>query len=98
LLTAKTIGPRGLLPGAMAGAVGFTALITVGTGLVTHQLKKASTTYGCSGRSSAPWPSGRCAVIDDLLVPGRAGNQLSPAGNYGMTRRACRATRLRAPH
>jgi uncharacterized BrkB/YihY/UPF0761 family membrane protein len=49
LLTAKAIGPRGLLPGAMAGAVGFTALITVGTGLVTHQLKNASATYGAFG-------------------------------------------------
>jgi uncharacterized BrkB/YihY/UPF0761 family membrane protein len=49
LLTAKAIGPRGLLPGAMAGAVGFTALITVGTGLVAHQLKNASDTYGTFG-------------------------------------------------
>jgi hypothetical protein len=49
MLTAKTIGPRGLLPGAVVGAVGFTALITVGTGLVTHQLKNASATYGAFG-------------------------------------------------
>src|SRR6202012_3191813 len=49
LLTAKVVGPRGLLPGAIAGAVGFTALITVGTGLVTHQLKNASSTYGAFG-------------------------------------------------
>jgi uncharacterized BrkB/YihY/UPF0761 family membrane protein len=49
LLTAKAVGPRGLLPGAIAGAVAFTALITVGTGLVTHQLKNASTTYGAFG-------------------------------------------------
>ena len=49
LLTAKVIGPRGLLPGAIAGAAGFTALITVGTGLVTHQLKNTSTTYGAFG-------------------------------------------------
>ena len=49
LLTAKAIGPRGLLPGAIAGAVAFTALITVGTGLVTHQLKNASATYGAFG-------------------------------------------------
>ncbi|HEY2269489.1 MAG TPA: YhjD/YihY/BrkB family envelope integrity protein [Streptosporangiaceae bacterium] len=49
LLTAKTIGPRGLLPGALAGAVGFTALITVGTGLAAHQLKNASATYGTFG-------------------------------------------------
>jgi uncharacterized BrkB/YihY/UPF0761 family membrane protein len=49
LLTAKAIGPRGLLPGAIAGAVAFTALITLGTGLVTHQLKNASATYGAFG-------------------------------------------------
>jgi uncharacterized BrkB/YihY/UPF0761 family membrane protein len=49
LLTAKAIGPRGLLPGAIAGAVAFTALITVGTGLVTHQLNHASTAYGNFG-------------------------------------------------
>ncbi len=49
LLTAKVIGPRGLIPGAVAGAVAFTALITIGTGLVTHQLKHASATYGAFG-------------------------------------------------
>jgi len=49
LLTAKTIGPRGLLPGAILGAVAFTALITIGTGLITHQLKNASATYGAFG-------------------------------------------------
>jgi uncharacterized BrkB/YihY/UPF0761 family membrane protein len=49
LLTAKVIGPRGLLPGAILGAIVFTALITVGTGLITHQLKNASATYGAFG-------------------------------------------------
>ena len=49
LLTAKAVGPRGLLPGAILGAVSFTALITVGTGLMTHQLKNASATYGAFG-------------------------------------------------
>jgi uncharacterized BrkB/YihY/UPF0761 family membrane protein len=49
VLTAKAIGPRGLLPGAILGAIGFTALITVGTGLMTHQLKNASATYGTFG-------------------------------------------------
>jgi uncharacterized BrkB/YihY/UPF0761 family membrane protein len=49
VLTARTIGPRGLLPGAILGAIGFTALITVGTGLMTHQLKNASATYGTFG-------------------------------------------------
>ncbi len=46
LLTAKVIGPRGLLPGAILGGVVFTALITVGAGLVAHQLKHSSETYG----------------------------------------------------
>jgi membrane protein len=49
VLTPKVIGQRGLLPGAIMGAVGFTALITVGTGLMTHQLKNASSTYGAFG-------------------------------------------------
>jgi uncharacterized BrkB/YihY/UPF0761 family membrane protein len=49
LLTAKAIGPRGLLPGAVLGGVAFTALITIGTGLVTHELKHASATYGAFG-------------------------------------------------
>jgi uncharacterized BrkB/YihY/UPF0761 family membrane protein len=49
LLTAKAVGPRGLLPGAIAGGVAFTALITIGTGLVTHELKNTSATYGAFG-------------------------------------------------
>ena len=49
VLTAKAIGPRGLVPGAIAGAVAFTTLITVGTGLVAHQLKHAGATYGAFG-------------------------------------------------
>jgi uncharacterized BrkB/YihY/UPF0761 family membrane protein len=49
LLTAKVIGPRGLLPGAILGAIAFTALITIGTGLMTHQLKNASAIYGAFG-------------------------------------------------
>ena len=49
LLTAKAIGPRGLLPGAIAGAIAFTALITIGTGLINHQLRNASATYGAFG-------------------------------------------------
>lgn len=49
LLTPKVIGPRGLLPGAILGAVAFTALVTVGTGLMNHQLKNAEATYGMFG-------------------------------------------------
>ena len=49
LLTAKVVGPRGHLPGAILGGVAFTALITIGSGLVTHVLKHASGTYGAFG-------------------------------------------------
>lgn len=49
VLTAKVVPARRLLPGAIVGAVAFTALITVGTGLVTHQLKNANATYGAFG-------------------------------------------------
>jgi uncharacterized BrkB/YihY/UPF0761 family membrane protein len=49
LLTTKAVSARRLIPGAVVGAAGFTALITVGTGLVTHQLKDASATYGAFG-------------------------------------------------
>ena len=49
VLTTKTVSLRCLLPGAVLGAVAFTALITIGTGLVTHQLKNASATYGAFG-------------------------------------------------
>lgn len=48
LLVAPAAGipTRALRPGAIMAAVAFTALITVGTGLVEHQLKHMSNTYG----------------------------------------------------
>ena len=49
VLTPKVVGPRGLWSGAIMGGVAFTALITVGTGLLTHELKNASNTYGTFG-------------------------------------------------
>src|SRR6201996_624825 len=49
VLTPKVVGVRGLWPGAVMGGVAFTALITVGTGLLTHTLKNASNTYGTFG-------------------------------------------------
>lgn len=49
VLTPGVPSPRCLLPGAIVAAVGFTALITVGTGLMTHQLRSASATYGAFG-------------------------------------------------
>jgi uncharacterized BrkB/YihY/UPF0761 family membrane protein len=46
LTPASEVSWRQLLPGSVAGAVGFTLLITVGAGLVQHQLKHSSATYG----------------------------------------------------
>jgi uncharacterized BrkB/YihY/UPF0761 family membrane protein len=46
VLTPNEIPTRPLLPGSILAGVGFTFLITVGTGLVEHQLRGASSTYG----------------------------------------------------
>ena len=40
---------RALLPGAAVAATGFTFLTTLGSGLVQHQLRKSSATYGQFG-------------------------------------------------
>lgn len=49
VLTATDVGLRDLLPGAVVGGVAFTALITLGTGLMEHMLKNESNTYGTFG-------------------------------------------------
>lgn len=49
VLTPGQFGTRCLLPGSIAGGAGFTLLITVGAGLLTHELKNTSTTYGAFG-------------------------------------------------
>jgi uncharacterized BrkB/YihY/UPF0761 family membrane protein len=46
VLTPKAVETRALVPGAVAAAIGFTALITVGSGLVAHQIRNSSETYG----------------------------------------------------
>ncbi len=46
LASGSEVETGSLLPGAIAGAVGFTVLITVGTGLVSHQLRNESQVYG----------------------------------------------------
>jgi len=48
-LTPKGIGTRNLLPGATVASLGFTLLITVGSGLIEHQLRNSSATYGQFG-------------------------------------------------
>ncbi len=48
-LTPTAIGARALVPGAALAAFGFTLLITVGTGLVQHQVRHSSATYGQFG-------------------------------------------------
>ena len=84
VLTPKVIGPRGLLPGAILGAVGFTALITVGTGLMTHQLKNASATYGAFGSV--------IGIVAFLLLLAKLtmyAAELSPCCPAGSTRGRC---------
>ncbi len=49
ILTAVDVGVRQLVPGAVLASVGFTVLITVGAGLVQHQLRHSSATYGALG-------------------------------------------------
>jgi len=41
-----TTNSRALLPGSVLAGAGFTLLTTLGTGLVQHQLRNASDTYG----------------------------------------------------
>jgi uncharacterized BrkB/YihY/UPF0761 family membrane protein len=48
-LTPKGIATPLLVPGALVGALGFTALITAGSGLIQHQLRHSSSTYGQFG-------------------------------------------------
>jgi uncharacterized BrkB/YihY/UPF0761 family membrane protein len=48
-LTPRGIGTRDLLPGAAVASLGFTLLITVGSGLIQHQLRNSSATYGQFG-------------------------------------------------
>lgn len=54
LLSFRILTPGGvpasrLLPGALVGAFGFTLLITVGSGLIQHQVRSSSATYGQFG-------------------------------------------------
>jgi uncharacterized BrkB/YihY/UPF0761 family membrane protein len=48
-LTPPVATTRALVPGAVLGSVVFTLLTTLGTGLVNHQLRNASGTYGDFG-------------------------------------------------
>jgi len=49
ILTPRTIPTRQLVPGAVVGALGYTALVTVGTALIQHQLTHAQAVYGQYG-------------------------------------------------
>ena len=49
LLSPAEVPTRALLPGSIFGAISFTLLITVGTGLVQHQLNGSNSTYGAAG-------------------------------------------------
>ncbi len=45
-LTPSVSSRRALLPGAVAAGIAFTALTTVGSGLMQHQLRNTTNTYG----------------------------------------------------
>ena len=46
VLTPKSIGTRPLVPGAIAGALGWTVLQSIGAELLEHQLRGSSQVYG----------------------------------------------------
>ena len=46
VLTPLAVPVRALLAGSTVGALGFTLLITVGSGLIRHQIRNSSATYG----------------------------------------------------
>lgn len=46
VLTPRGVRTRALLPGCVLGGIAFTALITIGTGLIQHTLQNRSNTYG----------------------------------------------------
>ena len=48
-LTPRNAPTRTLWPGAALGGIGFTVLTTIGSGLVEHQLRHSSSTYGQFG-------------------------------------------------
>jgi len=49
VLTPSKVTVARLLPGVCIGALGFTFLITVGSGLIAHQVRNSSATYGQFG-------------------------------------------------
>jgi uncharacterized BrkB/YihY/UPF0761 family membrane protein len=48
-LTPSMVRTRSLVPGAAVASLGFTLLITLGSGLIQHQLRGSSATYGQFG-------------------------------------------------
>jgi uncharacterized BrkB/YihY/UPF0761 family membrane protein len=49
VLSPRGVHARQLVPGAVVGSIGFTVLITVGSGLIQHQVRNSSATYGQFG-------------------------------------------------
>jgi len=49
VLSPRGVHARQLVPGAVLGSLGFTVLITVGSGLIQHQVRNSSATYGQFG-------------------------------------------------
>jgi YihY family inner membrane protein len=49
VLTPKQVGARDLVPGAVVAGVAYSALLTLGTALIQHQLRHAQAVYGQYG-------------------------------------------------
>ncbi len=49
VLTPGSVGTRELFPGSVVSSLGFSLLITVGAGLIQHQIRHSSATYGQFG-------------------------------------------------
>jgi len=45
-LTPKVASVKDFIPGAVVGGIGMTMLTTIGTGLIQHQLRNSTATYG----------------------------------------------------
>ena len=96
VLTPTAVTWADLLPGSLIGAVGFTVLITVGAGLVQHQLRHSGATYGAFATA--------IGLVTFLLLLSKVtlyGAELNPVLTTGLWPRAlpaCPPTRADDEH
>jgi hypothetical protein len=96
VLTPTAVTWADLLPGSLMGAVGFTVLLTVGAGLVQHQLRHSGATYGAFATA--------IGLVTFLLLLSKVtlyGAELNPVLTTGLWPRAlpaCPPTRADDEH